>query len=403
MAAVNPKILYNFNENDASTIRDYSENGEDATGTNMVVQASSRTGNEAVFDGSTSYMTTTAISYLSDVDGLTITMGIKLDTATGTDYIFNIAGIVACTWDGTTLSSRLTTTVSSYTVTNDITALSTGTYYDISLRLNSSTNNWRMFVNGVSQTQVNTSGNTSALSPDLDLGWDGSTAYGNFDLNEFRLYAETVPNDTGLALINEQNGVLLESGVPHGFNAGDVIGTGINSGVEKYAIVTNADSTFQYRIQPISENIVIGERFIRCGHLWDTARQWMFIMDDTPQICYYDGISKSSEILAASKKVYCLNSAGYVINTVTKSANYTATNTDTRIEVDCSGGDITITMPASPTTNKEWEIVDDGGANPNKITVDGNGKNINGKSSWDITEPYEVRKMYYNGTEYIMI
>ena len=30
--AVLPKIVYNFNENDTTTIRDYSENGYDGTG-----------------------------------------------------------------------------------------------------------------------------------------------------------------------------------------------------------------------------------------------------------------------------------------------------------------------------------------------------------------------------------
>jgi len=83
--------------------------------------------------------------------------------------------------------------------------------------------------------------------------------------------------------------------------------------------------------------------------------------------------------------------------------DYTVNDIDGRIEVDCSSGDITITMPSAPSDNNEWEIVDIGNANPNRITLNGNGYTINNEDEIYITEPYEVRKLYFTGTEYILI
>ena len=61
-----PKIVYNFNENDASTIRDYSENGNDGVGTNITVAASSRVGNDAVFNSTTDQINLGNITDLND-------------------------------------------------------------------------------------------------------------------------------------------------------------------------------------------------------------------------------------------------------------------------------------------------------------------------------------------------
>ncbi len=402
MAAVNPKILYNFNENSATTIRDYSENGEDGTGTNLVVQASSDVGKELVFDGATSKLEKTAISYLSSVSGLTITFRFNGGSATGTDYVFNIAGIVDCTWDGTTLTGNLTTTTATYSTTNDITAINVGTYYFITLRMNSATTQWRMFVDETAQTDVNTVGSTPALSPDLDIGWDGSGNYGKFALNEFKLFAETVPNAGLLSFYAESNGIEMTSTFDNEFELGDVIGANINESNVDYAVITYVDSATVFRIQPITTTITSSMIFTRCGHLWDTTRQWMFIIDDTPQMCFYDGISKSSEVLTEAKKLYCLNKDGIDGATITKAeatktANYTLTDSDNVIYVDATSGAITITYPASPLTGKEYEIIKiDSSANV--VTLAGNGNNINGQSTQPLSSQFDAVRTRYNIT-----
>jgi len=401
MAVVIPKTIYNFNENSSTTIRDYSQNNEQGTGTNLTIQASTRNGYECAFNGTSSRLENTTYTYLSSVSGLTITMGIKLGAATGTDYIFNIAGIVDCIWDGTTLTGRLTTTSGTYSTTNDITAISTGTYYDITLRFNSSTNRWRMFVDETSQTSVATVGSTPVLSPDLDIGWDGSGNYGLFDLNEFKIIAETSSNEQLQAFINEQNGVKITTSKLHGYSVGDIIGSNINTDYSAYAIVTFVESTTIFRIQPLTDEIGSSSVFQRCGHLWDTTRQWIFIMDDTPQICFYNGVSKSSEVLSASKKVYCLNTDGIIKNSSTKTANYTVLDTDQRIYVDSSGGAFTITLESSPATDRELEIIDSvGSCGTNAVTVAGNGNNINGATPQNMNANYDSWHIVFNGTQW---
>jgi len=392
MAAVNPKILYNFNENSSTAIRDYSENTEDATGSNCVVQASTDVGKELVFDGATSKLERATISYLSSVSGLTITFRFKPTGNTGTDYIFNIAGIVDCRWDGTTLSSRLSTTVSSYTVTNNVTAISVGTYYFITLRLNSSTKKWQMFVNEDPQTSKTTSGSTPALSPDLDIGWDGTGNYSDFALNEFKLFNETVSNEALLAFYAESNGIEMTSTFDNEFELGDVIGANINESNVDYAVITYVDSSTVFRIQPITTTITSSMIFTRCGHLWDTTRQWMFIIDDTPQTCFYDGISKSSEVLTDAKKLYCLTKDG-IINSVTNtSIDYTTISSNYDIIVY---NETTITLQATPPTNKRIKITN---MEQNTITIEGNGNTINGESNLLLLSQYDSVELLYLGS-----
>ena len=63
---INPDIIFNFNENSATTVRDYSEKGNDGTGTNLTVSATDReVGFDAVFNGTTSELNST-ISAIDD-------------------------------------------------------------------------------------------------------------------------------------------------------------------------------------------------------------------------------------------------------------------------------------------------------------------------------------------------
>ena len=57
MAAKNPTVLYNFNENSTTDIKDYSQSGYNGAGSNLTVSASTRVGYDAVFDGSFSQIT----------------------------------------------------------------------------------------------------------------------------------------------------------------------------------------------------------------------------------------------------------------------------------------------------------------------------------------------------------
>lgn len=63
---------------------------------------------------------------------------------------------------------------------------------------------------------------------------------------------------------------------------------------------------------------------------------------------------------------------------------------------------ITVTLPASPSTGQVYYVKDrDGNAtNSNRITIDGNGNNIDGNGTIDIRNAYGSFTIMYNGTEW---
>jgi len=65
---------------------------------------------------------------------------------------------------------------------------------------------------------------------------------------------------------------------------------------------------------------------------------------------------------------------------------------------------VTYTLPLSPATNTVYEIIDaNGNADTHNITIDGNGKNIQGAATKTISSDYETIKLVYNGTQYNII
>jgi len=81
---------------------------------------------------------------------------------------------------------------------------------------------------------------------------------------------------------------------------------------------------------------------------------------------------------------------------------YTVTASDDTIQVDTSGGVVTINAPASPTTGQVFFVQDVGGAAAtNNITVNGNGKNIGGGTTFVILTNYAGQGFLYNGTLWV--
>ena len=65
---------------------------------------------------------------------------------------------------------------------------------------------------------------------------------------------------------------------------------------------------------------------------------------------------------------------------------------------------VTYTLPLSPVTNTVYEIIDaNGNADTHIITIDGNGKNIQGAATDIISSNYGTLKLVYNGIEYNII
>tara|TARA_R110001599_G_scaffold242885_2_gene442632 strand:+ start:728 stop:1945 length:1218 start_codon:yes stop_codon:yes gene_type:complete len=405
MAAKNPTVLYNFNENSTTDIKDYSQGGYNGVGGNLTVSASTRIGYDAVFNGSTSQITGDNVVAVESTK-LGYFLAINLTSNTGTDTILYHNNIMQVTWDGTTLTATLTTTTTTYSVTNDITALSTGTWYDITI-VKSPADSLIMSIDGVLQTDTSTAGTIDKTSQYFNLGSANGADFSAFKLNEFKIFDNALSLDNDAAFRNEQNGVLMNTALTHDFNVGDIIASDIVETDIKTAIVTYVEASTIFRIQPISDNITGGMIFNRVGHLWDTDRQWRFVINDTPEICFYDGISLTSEVFSESKKTYCIGKDGVAPvagGSTTVTTTYQVLSTDQRIYVDSSAGAFTITLEASPATNRELEIIDSvGNCGTDTVTIAGNGNNIIGFSNYLNTQDYESIRLIFNGTQWNLI
>ena len=398
-----PKIVYNFNENDATTIRDYSENGNDGTGSGLTLSASSIVGYDCAFSGTDS-LSMGNITYLNGVSAFSLHFKIIIP-AFGTGGTLNVlskSGQISITNNLTTNLFSVTIDDSiggSFTVSDTITD---GTY-DVSVVMAS--NVLTLYVDGVSVDSDNTLTTTLATSANtMIIGSGGGTNSADFSLNEFKLYNTEITTDNIDSFIAEPNGINTISANNTEFNVGDVIGTELLDGTAKYGVVSYVGTANDFRFLPLSDNIASGQTFRRVAHLWDTTRQWGLIINDTPEICFYDLMTKSSEVFTDAKKVYCLDKKGIIKNSSTKTANYTTVSTDQRIYVDSSGGNFTITLDASPTTNKEIEIIDaTGDCSVNAVTVDGNGNNIIGSATQSLNSAYNSYKFVYNGTQWNVI
>ena len=63
-------------------------------------------------------------------------------------------------------------------------------------------------------------------------------------------------------------------------------------------------------------------------------------------------------------------------------------DSDGAIDVDASSGAVTITLESSP-TNGQIHLVSKSDSSANAVTIDGNGNNINGSTTYSLTAQYD--------------
>ena len=89
------------------------------------------------------------------------------------------------------------------------------------------------------------------------------------------------------------------------------------------------------------------------------------------------------------------------IRLATSSASVSALSTDCILEVGSSSSAVTVTLPASPAAKQIITIKDGvGSAGSKNITIRGNGKTIDGQTSYPMYDNWASITMYYNGTSW---
>ena len=72
------------------------------------------------------------------------------------------------------------------------------------------------------------------------------------------------------------------------------------------------------------------------------------------------------------------------------------------IQLDASGAPFTLTLPAEPYVGTTFYLSEIAGS-VNLVTVDGNGKNINGNPTMLMNGAYRQRHIRYNGSQWIVV
>ena len=384
-------LANSYNENDATDVRDYSESLNDGTGTNLF--PISDTFGYYLDLAPTSFYNITASDY---GDVFTYYIEFLAVSLIGTQYLFKKAGHSEAYLSGSTFNFVVDG------VTVSITGINLGEWNKIALVYDGANVIAYKDTNTAIDTQAQTT--TGYTNPaTLSVGYDGSANGINCRLREFRVYDTGLDSNSIGFLMASQQGV--KATLPtHNFNVGDLIIQTDKEKIEHRSVVFATDSD-ELRLLPMNGNTLKkGFSVIRCGHRWDTDRQDYFLINGSttpPEIAIFDGVNLHSDLDSDTKKTITVNKNGIVKNSVTKTANYTATNSDQVIYIDSSGGNFTITLPATPTNNKEIDIIDYlGELNANNVIIDGNGKNINGKTTATMTSDWEGWQLRYNGASW---
>lgn len=93
-------------------------------------------------------------------------------------------------------------------------------------------------------------------------------------------------------------------------------------------------------------------------------------------------------------------SSSFTIEVISTTSTAAATNE----VVSITAGSITVSAPATPTTG-DWMYFKDttGVATASNITISGNGKNIDGSSTFILSVNYAALFMVYNGTSWMIL
>lgn len=95
---------------------------------------------------------------------------------------------------------------------------------------------------------------------------------------------------------------------------------------------------------------------------------------------------------------------GRVVDILETTENYTFRNDDNidSVHVDATGGNLTITMPASATGSRLRRVVKmDSSANT--VTVDGNGNNISGSATVALAGQWDSITMEPSGDQWVIV
>lgn len=264
---------------------DLSENGNNGTDTNITYSAAD-VGYNAVFNSTTDSINFGNITDLNNQQVISFYMRIKFVFVDDVYHVFGKPNVVESYYDGTDF------TVVCNGVTVTLASVSTGVYYNIHYIYDSVSGSIDLYSNNTLVDSKTPSGNTPNLSTNVYLGTDGVTLAAKFEINELKVYNNSLTALQRQSHIDNINGIELSVFKPSIFSVGDILVS--NELISPIFSICTFASENSIRIQPITSGLTSDMKLTRIGHLFNTDRQYYNRITDTG-IKYYQGVSLSSE------------------------------------------------------------------------------------------------------------
>lgn len=275
-------LLYcTFNEQGS---HDLSENGNNGTDRSITYSAAD-VGYNAVFNSTTDSINFGNITSLNNQPVISFYLRIKFNSTTGVKLVFSKENVFSSFWDGTDFK----------VICNGVSvgeSLSTGVYYGIHYVYDVGAGQAYLYLNNTLIGSETVSVSTPNQSTNVYLGTDGTTDSANFEINELKVYNNSLTAQQRQSHIDNINGIELSVFKPSIFSVGDIlVSNELISPI--FSICTYSDDN-SIRIQPITSGLSSDMKLTRIGHLWNTDRQYYNRITDTG-VKYYQGVSLSTE------------------------------------------------------------------------------------------------------------
>lgn len=291
------ELYYTFNNQDS---KDYSEKGLIGTDTS-ITYTSADIGYNAVFNSDSDNIRVSTFTALNGLTEVAFYFRAKFSATTGTKYVFYKNGQFYATFDGTTLNISIVGSTGTSTVQFDPTL---GTYYQFHVNYvhNGIENDLSLYVDGENIDSTTTQGALISNSNNFYLGGDagGVIDTARFEMNEFKVFSNKINTIQIDSHLKNPNGLIIGQQKDL-YALGDILCCNENQTNKGYAVVTFVDNN-DVRVQPLNAYVQNGLMFSRVGNLWDSTRQYYFLVSDDG-IRFYDGVSLSSEAFTVGKLV----------------------------------------------------------------------------------------------------